>query len=279
MKKYFFALMIICTADRLVAQNLHFVLSGGLINYQGDLQGKRITLNQAHPYFGIGIYQELSEKLFIRSGIIYGKVSADDKFSKLNSNRNLSFATQVIELQLGLEYDLINANEHRIAPYIFAAMAGFHFNPYTIDALGNKVYLQPLGTEGQGFGGRKKYALNQLAIPFGGGIKIAVNENVFVRVEAGLRKLFTDYLDDVSTTYFDKVALLTNNGQQAVDLAFRGDEINPALQYPGLGAVRGNPKSKDFYYTAGISLSFRLSGNDNRGGNGKGKLGCPVNVY
>ncbi len=279
MRKYFFVLIFILFGNASIAQNLHLVLSGGLMNYQGDLQARRFTFEQSHPYFGIGAYYELSEKLFIRTSIINGKLSADDKISKLNSNRNLSFSSPVIEFQLGLEYDLLNSNVHTITPYIYAALAGFHFNPSAVDARGNKVYLQPLGTEGQGFGGRKKYSLTELAIPFGGGIKIAVNDDVFIRFDFGLRKLFTDYLDDVSTVYIDKNDLLANNGQQAVDLAFRAAEINPALQYPVQGAVRGNPKSKDFYYTGCVAISFRINCQYERGGKGKGKLGCPVNIY
>jgi len=94
-----------------------------------------------------------------------GKVSSDDKYSKLNQDRNLNFQSQLMEVQLGAEYDIINSYEHTIVPYIFAGVAGFHFNPYTLDSANNKVYLQPLGTEGQGFYlGRKKYGLTQLSI-------------------------------------------------------------------------------------------------------------------
>ena len=35
----------------------------------------------------------------------------------------------------------------------------------------------------------------------GGGLKIAVNESFNILIEYGIRKTFTDYLDDVSTTY------------------------------------------------------------------------------
>jgi len=280
MRKYLFAWTFVLSGYVSIGQDLHLSLSGGLMNYQGDLQGKRITFDQANPYFGIGAYYELTDKIFIRAGVISGKVGAHDKYSQLNSSRNLSFTSQVTEFHFGLEYDLIKSAEHTLTPYLYAALAGFHFNPYAMDADGQKVYLQPLGTEGQGFvPGREKYALTQLAIPFGGGLKIAINENVFVRVEAVMRKLFTDYLDDVSATYADQTSLLRNNGQAAVNLAFRGSEINPVLTYPAEGRVRGNPKSKDFYYTAGVSVSFRLTGNEYRAGNGKGKLGCPMNVY
>ena len=59
--------------------------------------------------------------------------------------------------------------------------------------------LQPLGTEGEGFyKGEKKYNLTQLAIPIGGGFKYAISNNVRIGIEVGFRKLFTDYLDDVS---------------------------------------------------------------------------------
>ena len=35
----------------------------------------------------------------------------------------------------------------------------------------------------------------------GGGFKIAVNPSFNIILEYGVRKTFTDYLDDVSTTY------------------------------------------------------------------------------
>ena len=35
----------------------------------------------------------------------------------------------------------------------------------------------------------------------GGGIKIAINEYFNIIMEYGARKTFTDYLDDVSTTF------------------------------------------------------------------------------
>jgi hypothetical protein len=279
--KYFFSLLVsfvLCNFS--MAQDFHLFLSGGLINYQGDLQARRLTLSQAHPMASAGLYYEATDKLYIRLGFMMGKVSGDDKYSQFNDVRNFNFQSQVMEVHLGVEYDLFNSYEHTIVPYIFAGVAGYHFNPYTLDSANNKVYLQPLGTEGQGFYlGRKKYGLNQLAIPFGGGIKLAVSDNINLRFEACLRKLFTDYLDDVSATYADEDELRANNGQLAVDYAFRGDDINHSLAYPDATSIRANPKSKDFYYTASISISFRLQGNPNRNRPGKGKTGCPVNIY
>jgi hypothetical protein len=265
------------------AQRLHLNLFGGFSNYQGDLQSAKFTFSQAKAAFGAGAYYELSEKFYIRLNFVSAKVGGDDKTGiYYNKNRNLSFSSPVTEWHVGLEYDLMNVYENRLSIYIFAGIGGFKFNPSTVDSLGKKIYLQPLGTEGQGFyQGRKKYSLSSLVIPFGGGLKFPVNDDVFVRLEAGIRKTFTDYLDDVSTTYVDPAALLANNGPKALELAFRGDELklpSPYL-YPKEGTIRGSPKRTDYYYIIGASISFRLRTKSDRGYSGKSNLGCPVRVY
>lgn len=281
MRSLYLSLLLLTSSYFAQAQNLHLTVFGGSSNYQGDLQGSRYTFNQAKGAFGAGLLYELSDKLFIRAAFTIAKVGADDKLSPQNAIRNLSFTSPISEIQLGLEYDLINNYEHRFTPFIFAGIATFGFNPSAIDKLGNKVNLQPLGTEGQGFYlGRQKYALRAMAIPFGGGVKLALSDDIHLRFEIGLRILSTDYLDDVSTTLADKDLLLLNNGQKAVDMAFRGDELKPALAYPAAGAKRGNPKVNDYYYFTGLGLSFRLSPKYDRGyGSGKSQLGCPRSVF
>lgn len=259
---------------------VHLFAGGGAINYQGDLQSWKQSFANFHVYAGGGLYYELTDHLSLRVGMLAGKVSGSDRVNRLNANRNLSFESGLLELQLGAEYDIFNSYEHRLVPYVFAGLAGFRYNPYTLDPRGNRIYLQPLGTEGQGFfQGRTRYGLTQIAFPFGGGLKFSLTDDIHIRLDGALRKLLTDYLDDVSTTYPDGTQLLANNGQQAFDYSFRTDEINPNFQYPPQGAIRGNPRSKDFYYTAGLSVSFRLQNNPYRGKPGKGKLGCPVNIY
>lgn len=81
-------------------------------------------------------------------------------------------------------------------------------------------------------------------------------------VEFGVRKLFTDYLDDVSTTYVDQNLLLLNRGAKAVELAFRGGELKNGATYPADGTQRGGNKAKDWYYFTGITASFRIGGSD-----------------
>jgi hypothetical protein len=154
-------------------------------------------------------------------------------------------------------YHILNTEYSRINPYLMAGISLFRFNPYTTDTLGSKYFLKPLSTEGQGlsmYPERKNYSLLQFAIPFGAGVKFTVTESISIAWEIGLRKTFTDHLDDVSTTYVDAAALLAERGPKAVELAYRGGEVktgNPV--YPVDGTVRGGQDFKDWYYFSGIT--------------------------
>ncbi len=263
----------------------------GLANYQGDLVDG--VYKQGKMAFGVTGNFEISDRITIRPGITFGKVAGSDAISNsefLRQIRNLSFKSNITEFSLIGEFNVFNLNNIRWSPYAFAGLAVYHFNPYTYDTTGAKIILKPLSTEGQGLSAypdKKPYPLTQLAIPFGGGIKYAMNDNVHISIEVGLRKLLTDYLDDVSSTYADPNDLLAERNQQSVDLSYRGDEISgeytdyPDNGYPTKGAQRGNAKNKDYYYFTGLHLTFRLGGNGggkNSGGKtGKKGYGCPGN--
>lgn len=248
---------------------------GGLSNYQGDLTDK--PYKSSKVALGLTGTFPITQRFSIRTGLTFGKIAAADSLSNKPElrARNLSFQSKITEFSVLGEYNIFNLDQIRWTPYIFAGLAVFHFDPYTYDSTGIQTYLQPLTTEGQGLPGypNKPYALTQLAIPFGGGIKYAISERVQLGLEVGLRKTFTDYLDDVSTNYADPADLLAGNGQRSVDLSYRGDEVG-FPNYPVKGFTRGNPKSKDYYYFTGLHLSFALGSGEGRGSGGKG-YGCP----
>ena len=261
------------------AQNFRINLFGGIANYQGDLQDKRFTFSQAKGAFGAGVSYDLSSKLVLRSGLTFAKITADDKLSSRNKARNLNFSSAITEGHIALEYYLKDLSESALSPYVFAGIAVYHFNPYTFDSTGNKVFLKSLSTEGQGFvTGRNPYNLTQISIPFGAGIKLALSDDIHVGVEVGLRKLFTDYLDDVSTNYVDQAQLLANRGQQAVSLAYRGNELKNGSPYPPAGNPRGGAKYKDWYYFSGINMSFRLGSNHSSHYGSRSGIGCPASL-
>jgi opacity protein-like surface antigen len=281
MKKHIFTILIIFFAVAANAQRLHVTAFGGFTNYQGDLQDKRFTLNQSHAAFGAGLAYEITDNLYTRANVTFGKISGDDKQNSKNTARNLNFTSSITDIHLGAEYYLLSPYNYRLTPYVFAGISYFSFNPYTYDTSKRKFFLQPLSTEGQGFvQGRNNYKLNQFAFPFGGGVKFSLSENIRVGAEVGLRKTNTDYLDDVSTEYADQTLLLINRGTKAVELAFRGNEIKSGEPYPAGGAQRGSAKNKDWYYFGGLTLDVRLNtGSGNNRAASKSKTGCPRNIY
>jgi hypothetical protein len=95
----------------------------------------------------------------------------------------------------------------------------------------------------------------------------------------GVRKTFTDYIDDVSTTYIDRDVLLAARGERAVQMAFRGDEIKSDLTYPPANTIRGGSKYKDWYYFSGFTLSIGLTNTDGKLLGRKvrrGSMDCPA---
>lgn len=240
------------------AQNFHLSARLGIANYQGDLKAKSFSLKKSKLLFSLGAKYDLTEHIAARSYITLTGLQADDKDGTASMQlRNLNFRTRILEWEAGAQYNVFTLNDRWWTPYVYAGFGFFRYKPYTQDASGSKVYLQPLGTEGQGFlPGTKNYKLTQFFIPFGLGAEYALGEDMRLGLEFGYRKLFTDYLDDVSDTYVDEATLLSERGQTAVDLAYRGDEVG-AGPYPPAKSTRGNPGNKDGYYYVGVTFTVR----------------------
>lgn len=285
-------LLIICLSQEVLAQNrLHITAFGGLSNYQGDLQYRRFTTNQSNAAFSLGLTYDLSPNFSLQGMATRAKLGAHDQYNLASLQfRNLSFETVIYEGSLVAQYRIFDLNEKRFTPYLFAGIGVFRFQPYTFDSTGAKRFLKPLSTEGQGlpeYPDRKPYNNFQAAIPLGAGIKFRVTEHAILGFELGLRQLFTDYLDDVSTSYPNPEVLRAAKGERAVELSYRGAELkdgNPAFP---TGAVRGSAKYNDFYYFTGITLQIGINtGNwfrPLRSGGGSSRstkgMACPVNVY
>jgi hypothetical protein len=283
-------IFLMSMASLAMSQRVHVGLFGGLAAYQGDLTDKVFPKKVTNGAIGITVNYELKDRLMLRGGFTYAVVGGADRYSEKPDlvARNLSFETKIVELSAVAEYYFFNLYDRRYSPYIFGGLAVFHYNPYAFNSsTPEKIFLKPLSTEGQGvpgYTGRKPYSLTQASLPFGGGVKFAVNDNLRIGIELGMRKLFTDYLDDVSTTYIDEADLLAARGQLAVDMAYRGDEVAGGdPNFPLKDAQRGSDKYKDWYYFSGIHLTYRINGARSGGGGGfggrKSRTGCPTNVY
>lgn len=87
--------------------------------------------------------------------------------------------------------------------YVFTGINGFWFDPTAVAPSNGISYsLQPLGTEGQFvLPSRDPYSRVQVALPLGVGFAFRITDDINLNVELSYRRSFTDYMDDVSSTY------------------------------------------------------------------------------
>ncbi len=246
--------------------NFEFGSMAGLSFYLGDIVGSPLQWQAYRPCAGLTARYAKSKFWNVRSSFTYANIAGDDALSTSISRheRNLSFKSSILELAVGAEINLFGfepvSTTKKFTPYGFAGIAVYHFNPKALYK-GTWYALQPLGTEGQGIPGYgQKYKLTQLSIPFGGGLKVGLrmSDGNFVTIsgEFGIRKTFTDYLDDLSGKYVDLAYLEKNNGKMAAELSIRTDEY---LGYPvtaKFDSTRGSPKNKDYYFISGITVAY-----------------------
>jgi hypothetical protein len=256
--KYCLSLLLLfstyCNAQEWQAEFL-----AGFSGYNGDLTQKRINLEEYRPALNLNIKYHTGNFVDLRGGIVYGRVGADDKN---NSDpglkaRNLNFKTNILEANIIAEINFLDPEVYTAYPYFFGGIGVFHFNPFTTDDNGKKVFLQPLSTEGEGlpeYLDRKKYSLTQICIPVGLGWQMPLNDMWKISFEFGYRFLFTDYLDDVSTTYPDLNLLSNEKGPQAAALSYRGTPTTTSVA----GHQRGNPTKNDSYFIGGIKFTTSL---------------------
>jgi hypothetical protein len=261
------------------SQNRFLNIAAGGTHYSGDLGNAGIP-KLIYPAGGIGFGVELNNRMLINANLFYGKMGGHDKFNSKTKERNLSFYSHIAEFSIQFEYNLFDLYEYKVTPHFFTGVGLFNYSPYT-KVGDNILYLSSLNTEGQGFvKDRKKYKTTQLSIPIGGGITWAITDNKRISIFSGIRKTFTDYLDDVSTTYVDYTTLLNAKGGNAVAMAFRGGELGTGATYPTGGTQRGNPKNKDYYYFTGVCFRMRMLPPKRRGEKNqrfkKGNTACPV---
>ncbi len=254
------------TANAQYKENTEVGFIGGASYYLGDLNTTHF--NNSLPFGGIVIRKNIDRRFSYKAELLYLNIAADDRDDATDTiaiNRGLHFRSSVFELSGQIEFNFLPFEAgnalYTWTPFVYTGLSFFHFNPQAENKDGLWVNLQELGTEGQGtssFPGRTKYPLAQLAIPLGGGLKIAINPSFNIILEYGVRKTFTDYLDDVSTTYPGKEVLIPEYGNESFEMSdgfWRGNDITEHIS----GSDRGDPDKKDWYSFVGITLSFKLN--------------------
>lgn len=302
--------------QRRTSRGFHDYVAGGVLlgsaSYTGDLD------DDFFPKFakwGVGAHlsYHFHPHLYVQASYLTGEIGATDEASNdfARNWRNLHFRSKLNEFALTLHYEIIGTKRHWrlrpfFTPYIYAGVGIFTFNPqarpdsswvfaYPEVFGGNADYvdLQPLRTEGQGLNvpgyPERPYALTQMSVPIGFGGRFAVAPNINIAGEIGLRKTFTDYLDDVSNIYappqvladYDLRSFLfadrsgyVNFGQPFVH-PVTGEYVrvrSPEEGYPGYTSaynvmvadneIRGDVTDDDWYIFTSIKITFILDRND-----------------
>jgi len=279
MRNLLFALVFALPIS-LGAQHFEIGLLAGFSNYSGELAPFTIksTFAQTHPTFGGFVRYNINRFAAVNFSVNFANVSGNDALSTYpeDNARNLSFKSNINEFALMGEFNIPGfvpyGLERVFSPYLFGGIAFFKYNPRAqLD--GEWYLLQTLGTEGQGMEGRPApYKLTNYAIPFGVGLKYAITDVLNVGLSLGTRYTFTDYLDDVSTTYVSYSEILAANGETAANLSNRsGSDV-------ATGDLRGNPDNNDWYFIGGVTISYNFMDNGLVGGRGRNRRnsGCPI---
>ncbi|MEI8135737.1 MAG: DUF6089 family protein [Bacteroidota bacterium] len=199
----------------------------GASYYLGDLNPR------GHFLFSkpaVGVFYRFTNhyRYAFRFGFNYGTVTGNDAKSKEldQRERNLNFRSRIYDLHAIAEFNFVDYrignDKHRFTMFIFAGIGGFMFDPQSNRGQGYQsldnihVNIPP-----------QKYSKVQINVPYGIGFKWNIGDIFGIGIEWSPRKLFTDYLDDVSGEYAD-------------------------------GNMRGNPRTKDWYFFYGATLTIRL---------------------
>ncbi len=236
------------------AQDIDIGMFGGGSYYLGELNpGRQFFFTQ--PAVGGILRWNFDTRWALRVNGLRGKIAGDDAVSKVNEMRNLRFTSSLTEMSAVAEFNFFpyftGSNLTYFTPYLFAGPGFFIFKPKT-DYNGAKVLLRNIHTEGQDEG--QEYSTYGFAFVFGLGLKYSINSRLGLGLEWGMRKTFTDYLDDISKNYyidFDKLAADEIGAAQILS--------DPAAIKHKPGMQRGNPQNNDWYSFAGITLTYRFT--------------------
>jgi opacity protein-like surface antigen len=227
------------------------------VKFSGIAAGAFVKVN-FDPYWGLGLH------------FTHGQIKANDAESNNQDfrNRNLNFDTQLEELALQVDFNLLEwfsgGGRKNFTPYLFAGMGGVIFKPtatYVRPSLANdgtsRAVTYPTyqyQTEGQEY----RYRTYSITIPYGAGVKYHLTQNWSLMSELGYRAAFTDYLDDVSKTYPSNADLNKYSPSPTTSLNLSNGFTTPKTS----GTQRGDFRKHDTYMFLKFGLTYTFSSDD-----------------
>jgi Domain of unknown function (DUF6089) len=197
----------------------------GFNNYSGDVSESRVILGETRFGYGAFVRYQLNNKFAVRAHLYSGNISGDDKNNKQLAYRKFKFSANVLEFAGVGEWHFLG--EERVTQ---SGLISVKLSPYIFFGAG--VAISESST--QCYGTNTDCAAytviafpepdlqrRYLITPGGFGLKAFVSERLYMGGEIGWRPVYSDKLDGIK--------------------------------------VNGNPKRGDWYYFAGLSLSYVLN--------------------
>lgn len=262
-----FAVPFLAGAQNPIVQEGEFGIGLGGAHYFGDLN-TRAKLNRPKAAAGIFFRKNFSNYIALRLAANYARVGYSDKYNTQNEfmrRRNLSFNSNIWELALQGDFNFYRFLPGEVGmnftPYVTLGAGIFNYDPFAY-LTGQKYFLRPLGTEGQGspqYPDRKPYNSMAVSIPFGVGVKYALNDRINLGFEVVHRFTNTDYLDDVSKSFVEPEVFPRNpDGSPSAAMLLADRSYETGTPIGGKGVQRGNSQQRDQFATATLFISFNL---------------------
>jgi hypothetical protein len=213
----------------------------GSSTYYGDLCDDYSCMI-FRPNFGIGYSYRYDKNFSFRAESNFYMLKSRDVYKY----RDFSFKSANVELYVGAIYDLFDYSKRfkkrrLFTPYLFGGIGLTYFNPRA-QYQGKYYSLEPLHTEGHG------YSRVTPILPFGVGVRMKFGKGFDGIAEAGYRKTFTDYMDDVSAHYYQPIASFSNPVAAALS--------NKTAAKDAYQGYRGNPHKKDGYFIFQLKVCY-----------------------
>ena len=238
-------------------------LSAGTGYYLGEMNPNGHFKGRFQPGFGGFLRFNVNRRFGVKASLNRTVLLYYDEDSKdpWIANRNLHFRNAITEGAVVAEFNYtryqIGNTKDRFTGYLFAGLSLYSHMPEA--QIGDTWYeLQPLGTEGQGSStGEGRYATTGFAVPFGFGFKLNLGHFSALNFEWGMRRTWTDHLDDVAGYYASTAVLEDESGPLAEELSEERVLKEGNIDDP-VGQMRGYNGRDDRFAVMNVSFTFRI---------------------
>lgn len=233
------------------AQTLEVGGFAGTSYYLGELN-PGLPYNQAQLAYGALMRYNLNPRWALKLNYYRGEVKGSDETGGSVLDRELNFRSKINDISVVAEFNFweyyTGSKKNYFTPFIFGGFSYFNFKPVSYSG----VELQPLGTEGQniGFNDRSPYNLYSFALTFGFGVKYSLSERLGIAFEWGMRKTLTDYIDDISTTYYLQ--------GESIDVNNEAQVLSDPTRSHDAYMQRGNSGTNDWYNYTGLTITYKF---------------------